>query len=314
MGQDGAMTQQPFSARGAIDLGALASARQNEAKAAAAMANAPEGVVIDVTEATFERDVIAQSSTVPVVIDFGTPRSPASAQLTPILERLAAEAQGRWVLARVDVEAQPRIAQAFQLQAIPTAFAVIAGQPIPLFEGPYPEAQLRVLLDELLRVAAQQGVTGTVGGAPVDAAAEAEGSTEPALDPRMEAAYAAIEAGDWAAAEAAYQALLQASPADADAQAGLALVGLYRRTEGVDPAAARAAGDPTDVAAQCVAADLDALDGDFAAAFDRLVACVRATVGADRDAARAHLLELFTVAGDDPAGPRARTALASALF
>lgn len=312
MGQDGAMTQQPFSAHGAVDLGALASARQNEAKAAAAMANAPAGVVIDVTEATFERDVITQSSTVPVVIDFGTPRSPASAQLTPILERLAAEAQGRWILAKVDVQAQPRMAQAFQLQAIPTVFAFIAGQPVPLFEGPYPEAQLRALLEELLRVAAEQGVTGRVGGGEASSAVVDEPA--PLVDPRMEAAYAAIEAGDWAGAEAAYAHLLQANPADADAQAGLALVGLYRRSEGVDATAARAVSDPTDVPAQCIAADLDALDGDFAGAFDRLIACVRATSGADRDAARARLLELFAIAGDDPAVPKARTALASALF
>lgn len=309
------MTQQPFSARGAVDLGALASARQNEAKAAAAMANAPEGVVIDVTEATFERDVIQQSTTVPVVLDLGTPRSAASAQLTPILERLAAEASGRWVLAKVNVETEPRIGQAFQLQAIPTAFAVIGGQPIPLFEGPYPEAQLRALLDELLRVAAEQGVTGRVGGASADADVEQPSAAdEPALDPNMEAAYAAIEAGDWDAAEAAYRAMLETNPADADAQAGLAIVGLYRRTEGVDPVAARTAPDAADVATQCTAADLDALDGDWASAFSRLIECVRVTSGAERDAARARLIELFTIAGDDPAVPKARTALASALF
>lgn len=312
MGQNGVMTQQPFSARGAIDLGALASARQNEAKAAEALATAPAGVIIDVTEESFERDVIQQSTTVPVVLDLWATWCQPCKQLSPLLERLAAEAGGTWILAKVDVDANPRIAQAFQVQSIPSVFAVIGGQPIPLFQGVYPEAQLRQVLDELLRVAAEQGVTGRVG-APIEVEPEVE-KTEPPLDPRMEAAFTAIEAGDWVAAEDAYRQLLQSNPNDADAQAGLALVGVYRRTDGVDADAARANTDPSNREAQCAAADFEALDGNWSDAFDRLLACIRATSGPDRDAARAQLIEFFTLAGDDPAVPKARTALASALF
>ena len=226
------MSSTPFSARGAVDLGALATARQNQQKAAQAMANAPAGVVIDVTTENFQAEVIDRSMQVPVVLDLWAEWCGPCKQLSPILEKLAADDGGRWVLAKVDVDAEQQIAAAFQVQSIPSVFAVIAGQPVPLFQGAYPEAQIRQILDELLRVAAEQGVAGTLAAeAPEGASPEPE-VIEPPVDPRFEAAYDAIEAGDWDAARAAYQAVLAASPADPDAAAGLAMVGLYARTDG----------------------------------------------------------------------------------
>ncbi|MFM8351911.1 MAG: tetratricopeptide repeat protein, partial [Actinomycetales bacterium] len=238
-------------------------------------------------------------------------------QLSPVLESLAVSYGGKLVLAKIDVDAEQRIAAAFQVQSIPSVFAVIKGQPIPLFQGAVPEAQARAVLDEVLRVAASQGVDGSVlneGPQPDDD--DSQDALAEVADPRFDAAVEAIDAGDWDAADRAYRAILDAEPANSEAQAGLAMVGLFRSTAGADEAAARAAADaaPTDVAAQLLAADFDALGGRWQQAFDRLIACVRATSGADRDAARAHLLALFQVAGDDPAVPAARTALASALF
>ncbi|MEZ5116153.1 MAG: tetratricopeptide repeat protein [Candidatus Nanopelagicales bacterium] len=308
------MSQQ-IPVHGAVDLSALASQRQAQQRADAALASAPAGVIIDVTEATFPAEVIDRSMTVPVVVDLWATWCGPCKQLSPVLERLAAEYGGRFVLAKVDVDAEQRIGAAFQVQSIPTVVAVVQGQPVPLFQGALPEQQVRAYLDELLKVAAQAGVTGTVGGADAPAA-PAEEPAEPPMDPRFVAAFDAVEAGDWDAARAAYQQVIDAEPGNADARAGLALVDLYARTDGADPEAAIAAADaaPDDVVAGRLAADIEAVNGDWAAAFDRLVGLVRRTSGDDREAVRTHLLALFDVAGDDPAVPKARTGLASALF
>ena len=307
MRENAVMSSTPFSARGAVDLGALATARQNQQKAAQAMANAPAGVVIDVTTENFQAEVIDRSMQVPVVLDLWAEWCGPCKQLSPILEKLAADDGGRWVLAKVDVDAEQQIAAAFQVQSIPSVFAVIAGQPVPLFQGAYPESQIRQILDELLRVAAEQGVAGTLAAeAPEGASPEPE-VIEPPVDPRFEAAYDAIEAGDWDAARAAYQAVLAASPADPDAAAGLAMVGPVR------PHGRRSTSRLTS-ATGLEAADFAALRNDWPTAFALGIDVVRVTSGDDREAARARVLEYFLLAGDDPAVPKARTALASALF
>lgn len=296
-----------INARGAVDLGALATARQNQQRAEAALAQAPAGVVIDVTAATFQAEVIDRSMQVPVVLDLWAEWCGPCKTLSPILERLAAEYGGRWVLAKVDVDAEQQIAAAFQVQSIPSVFAVIKGQPIPLFQGAYPEPQVRQILDELLRVAAEQGVAGTIAGAAdgADETVEPE-VVEPPLDPRFEAAYTAIEAGDWAGADAAYRAVLAATPNDPDALAGLALVGLYARTDGRP--------EPSADAGALEVADAAALRQDWPAAFAAAIDEVRRTAGEEREAARQRVVEYFLLAGDDPAVIPARSALASALF
>lgn len=309
MGEDESMATNPLSGRvntqGAIDLGALAAARENQAKAEKALANAPEGVVRRVTMANFESEVVNLSMSVPVVVVLHSDRSPASAQLTPVLERLAAEYRGQFVLALVDVDTDAQIAQAFQVQAIPTVIAVLKGQPVPLFEGAQPEQQVREVLAEVLRVAAENGITGGLQG---ESSEMAEAEDEP-VDPRFEAAFEAIDAGDWDAADRAYRTVLDSSPADTDALAGLAMVGLNKRTDGrVLPA------DPQSIEDRMLAADFAALEADWSTAFSLLIECVRATSGDERDVVRTRLLELFQVAGDDPAVSPARTALASALY
>lgn len=305
---------QPMSMYGAVDLGALSAAREAQAKSQQAAAAAPAGVIKNVTTETFQADVLEQSMTVPVVIDLWADWCGPCKQLTPVLERLAAEYGGRWVLAKVDVDAEQQIAAAFQVQSIPSVFAVIGGQPLPLFQGALPEAQVRQYLEALLAEAAKHGVNGTVAGAPA-----APTEPEPVADehPGLDAAYDAIEAGDWAGARAAYQSVLDSEPGNADAAAGLRLVGLYERCDGADPQAALSAAGTAadDVAAQLLAADLEALAGMWQAAFDRLIGLVRRTTGDDRATVRARVVELFDVAGpDEPSVAKARVALANALF
>jgi putative thioredoxin len=305
--------------RGAVDLSALRAAQPaarpapdqagNGSSSPAAPAPPAAGAagrpptpgggvtVIDVTEATFQSEVLERSLTTPVVIDFWAEWCQPCKQLSPILEKLAVEGGGAWVLAKVDVDANPRLAQMFRVQGIPLVYAVVGGQPVDAFSGVVPEAQLRQWIDAVLKAGGVDVVTPE--------------------DPRLANADDALMSGDLDAAEQAYKKILAESPADAAAESGLAQVALARRVTGVNPAEVLAAAQraPDDVAAQLLAADVEVATGQADQGYNRLVNLVR-RVGADeRETIRRHLISLFTIAGpDDPVVAAARRALASALF
>ena len=308
----------PMTLRGAVDLSSLAKPAA-PAGAASGPATSVPGVVFDATDETFVADVVERSKTVPVLVDLWADWCGPCKQLSPILEKVVGEQAGKLLLAKVDVDSNPQVAQLFQVQSIPAVFVVLGGRPFPLFQGALPEAHVRQYVDQVLQAAQQAGVTGraevVADGEPEDADG-AEPVEEP-LPPHHQAAYDAIDAGDYAAAVAAYEAALNESPADEMARVGLAQVKLLQRTGDADPQAARAAAaaDPADVAAQILVADLDLLGGHVEDAFSRLVDTVRVTSGSARDAARSHLVELFEVVGaDDPRVAAGRIALANALF
>ncbi|WP_199537449.1 tetratricopeptide repeat protein [Spongiactinospora gelatinilytica] len=312
----------PGSLYGAVDLGARKQALEAQARRqAAAQDNAGGGApgaagaatVLDITDETFSAEVIERSMRVPVILDLWATWCQPCKQLSPILEKLAAEAAGKWVLAKVDVDANPQISQALRVQSIPTVLAIFQGQAVTGFQGALPEPQVRQWLDQLMEALAPHLPQG--GEQPPEEGQEQPGRG-PQAAPELIAAEEAIEKGDLDAAKAAYQRLLAHSPSNEDATMGLAGVTLIQRSEGLDPAdVQRRATDPKDIEAQCQAADLEMLSGSVEAAFDRLIRTIRQTSGDERDKVRRHLLGLFeALPNGDPALSKARRALASALF
>jgi putative thioredoxin len=278
-----------------------------------ALANAPAGVVVDVNEEDFQQKVIDISKTVPVIVDLWAEWCGPCKQLSPLLEKLAAEYKGRFILAKIDVDANPRLSQMFQVQSIPAVFAVIGESAGPLFQGAIPEAELRQVIEEVLRIAAEQGINGTIN---TEVQEEVPVVEEEQIDPRLEAAFNAIEKGDFVAATNAYKEMLNQNPADQVALAGLAQVGLLERASKLDPnTVLQKASDRKDFASQLDLADLELMKGNPGAGFAILINAIKIAIGEDRDRLRARLLELFMVVGDsDPEVIKARRDLASALF
>jgi putative thioredoxin len=257
---------------------------------------------IEVSVENLSSEILPLSLVRPVIVLMWSPRSTESVEMIKVLGKLEIDYKGAFALARVDIEAHPQVAQAFQTKAVPYAVAIIAEQMVPLFEQSYPEAQVRMVMDKVLTLASEQGI----GEAPVE---QMEAEEIEAMD--------ALEAGNYLAAEAAYKKWLSRKPSENLAKLGLAQTQLLMRTEGLelDMVIAESTKNPSDIALQLKAADVEMVNGGVEAAFTRLLHAVRATVGDDRAKVKDHLLNLFALV--DPTDPRlvaARKELASALF
>lgn len=302
--------------RGAVDLSALRRPAPAAPNGAAAASGGSPGsgqpLRVDATEANFQ-DLVQLSAQIPVLFLLWSNRSLEASTLLRSLEGIVESYAGKVVLAAADIDTFPQLAQAFQVQAVPTAIAVLKGQPVPLFEGPASDQEIRALIDELLKVAEANGVTGSIGAG----TAGAEGRP---LPPLHQAAFDAIEAGAYAAAAAAYRQALAEKPADAEAKAGLAQVELMGRLESLTAPEAeamrqRAAEEPDNVDVQLAVADLDISGGHIEDAFNRIVAFIGRNFGPERETARVRLLELFDVVGiSDQRVAKARQGLARVLF
>jgi putative thioredoxin len=325
-------TTPPAGARGAVDLSSVAGMTAPTAATAGAGMPAgavpgqpadrhpavPGGLVVEV-DAQNLSEALNRTLQVPGVLVLWGSAYPQTKELFDTVVRVAASLEGRVLVLSADLSTSPELLQAFQpllVQAfgqpsVPATFGLLQGQPVPLFPGVAPEAEVRTVLDQLLQAAVQNGITGRVEleGVP--------GDEDDTLPPLHQEAFDAIERGDLEAAVTAYERALAENPKDTDAELGLAQVRLMQRTAGVDLAAARAAAaaDPADVEAAIVVADLDVLGGHVEDAFTRLLDIVRTSSGDERDRARTHLLELFSVVGSsDERVRKGRTALMSALF
>lgn len=307
------MTQPPFTAaalRGAVDLSSLARSSRAPRQASSGSVT---GAVVEGTDDNFSA-VVEASTSVATLVVLWSGRLPQTKDFVDVVTKVAKGYAGRLRVVSIDIDVNPALFRAFQVQSVPVTMGLIGGQPVPLFTGAYPEEELGGVLDQLLQVAEQHGVTGIVDA---DGEAPTPDDDEPPLPPLHQAAIDAIDAGDLDKAEQAYRSALTLNPDDADARIGLAQVELLQRTSGVDGAAIRAAAaaSPADIDAQLACADLDLLGGHVDDAFERLIELVRTTAGDDRERVKTRLLELFSVVGNhDERVRRGRTALMSALF
>jgi thioredoxin len=325
------MQPRDFSLYGAVDLGARQTAAQRRQQASQSQSQTPGGsaapgggVVIDVSEETFNTDVVERSRTTPVIMDLWAEWCGPCKQLSPVLEKLAVEAGGQWILAKVDVDANPQLSAALQVQSIPMVVAVLGGQLVDGFLGAMPEAQVRQWIGQVLAAAEKMGMPVT---APADAAEDAQvtdaepgtvaGAGAPPVPPAYAEAREAMERGDLDGAAKAFEQELAASPGDPVATAGLAQVNLIRRVTSYDQAQARrdAAERPADVDAQIKVADIELAAGRVEEAFNRLLGVVRRTSGAERDQARKHLVGLFELLPpNEPLVKKTRSSLSALLF
>ena len=294
--------------RGAVDLSGLVRAAQAPAASAGAPAGAAASrVVRDADESTFG-EVVELSRTVPVIVEF------YADGIAPVLGALVSSYGGRLALATVDGNRSPQIAQAFQIQQVPAVVALVGGRPLPLFVGIPSEPEVRQVLDQVLELAAQNGVTGSI---PLDGDEVAEEGAEPPLPPLHQVAYDAISAGDYAAAATAYRTAIAQSPRDQLAVAGLAQVSLLQRLDGLVAADVRAAAAaaPDDADAQLAVADLDLSGGHVDDAFARLLRVFPGQDAEGKAAIRTRLLDYFEIVGaDDPRTIAARRALTTLLY
>jgi putative thioredoxin len=323
------MQPRDFSLHGAVDLGARQAAAQRRQQGAGptpdtGLDGEAAGLVIEATEETFNTDVVARSRSVPVILDLWAEWCGPCKQLSPVLEKLAAEAAGSWVLAKVDVDSNPQLSAALGVQSIPMVMAVIGGQVVDGFLGAMPESQVRDWIGQVMTVAERLGVADgaaddqyAAGGQAAAQPGQAGAAGGPPGDPALREAQEAIERGDLDAAANAFAKVLAASPGHPVATMGLAQVDLIRRVNSYDQATVKreARERPDDPDAQARAADIAVAAGNIEAAFDRLLATVRRTSGEQRNKARVHLLNLFEILPPkDPRVTSARASLSSLLF
>lgn len=288
-------TVTPADSHGAVDLSARVSAPQPQEAAAPA----GEGLHLPLITSTDEehfQDVMSTSQAVPVIMVMWSPRSLESKPALAMLEEITREHAGAFQLVEVDIDKAPAIAQAFQIQTVPTVVALVGGRPVPLFQGGASKEQVLPVVSQVLEAAAQMGINARIAVAAED--------TAPPIPPEHEAPLAAEEEGCLDEAIALWERVVELNPRDEAAKSHLSRVRFAQRAYGE-----QSNDDP--------AARADALfaAGDSTGAFDVLLELLAASSDEEeRDALRLRLLDLFRVAGSTPEVSKARTRLAMLLM
>jgi putative thioredoxin len=275
--------------------------------------------VVDVGDHDFEAAVLERSKTTPVVVDFWAPWCGPCRAIGPLLERLADEHRGAFILAKVNVDEAPAVAQAFGIQSIPAVKAFRDGTLVGEFIGAQPESAVRKLLELALPTVADRLVV----EATALPAAAAEAKLREALEPEPRhagslVALARVLAGRGDTAEALQLLELVSPPSPLLAEAERLAAELRTRGDGAgDEAAlrARVAADPDDLEARLDLGRTLAALGRHEDALAELLAVVQRDRQFADDAARKAMVDLFAVLGSDhPLTDRFRGELAKALF
>ncbi|WP_408911889.1 co-chaperone YbbN [Corynebacterium kefirresidentii] len=298
---------------GALDLSQVKARAEARQKAQESPQTTAGGIqpFFTVTEANFDQDVVRRSTEVPVIVLIGTARSTQSEQLKTDLQGLAAQGNRSFLVAYVDADTTPQVAQAFGVKNLPTVVALGAGRPLTNLEGAQPLDALKQWVDALVQNVGPQlkGLQSDAGEPQIQEEEE---------DPRLQEAEGFLNAGDFDGALKVYNSILEAEPENVQIKQARDTTVLLKRLDPAnqteDPIAA-AEGDKGDVDKQMRAADAEVVAGAPEKAFDRLIETMKATAGDEKARVRERLLELFGLfEGNDPRVVEARTKLASALY
>lgn len=291
------MPQLPKNFGRAFDLSSLGKPKS---------APAQNGAFLEATAENLISEFVQKSKVIPVVLLAYSDRSTITTELRDLMATLAKADNGTWIFGAINVDAQPQLIQALQIQSVPFAIAFVAEKPVALFDRPLPEDQIRLVLGKLFELAKEQGLNVVVPEI-----------QEPPMEPEEAAALSALEKGDYSGAAMAYRNWLQRKPGETLAEIGLAQCELMLRISALDPVLTiKSANEkPGSVQDQLMAADIEVAQGAHRQAFDRLIATMKVVTGDDKNKVKEHLLGLFKLV--DPRDPdliRARKELASALF
>jgi len=280
--------------------------------------------VIDVTDQTFATEVLERSKTVPVVVDFWAEWCGPCRMLGPILENLANEYQGQFILAKLDVDSNPQLAMQYQVQGIPAVKAFRNGEMVGEFTGAQPEPKVRQFIEGLVPseadLLAKQGFEWEQHDQPAMAEENYRGALAKKPDhfpAKIGLGRVLLNQGEVEEAVSILSSIPEGARERQVADALLAGADFQKHTAGQNEAdlKAKIEADPNDVASRYALGSLYATKQQYAQALDEFLEVIRRDRSYNDDGARKAMLAIFTIIGEDqPLTKKYRQLLANALF